>query len=226
MEIPVTTKAILWDMDGVLIDSLGLDLVVCNKLLKKYFGDAVEVSRSYIQSIFAYSVPEFWKMILEKVLRELSLPDAMEKYQNIIEEYERVRQAYPFQLCPGVKRVLDDARSRGLVQAVVSNNPTAQVREILSNVEIEDDFAIVVGNDVSVEQKELRKKPAPDTYLFAAAKVGIPSAQCVVVEDSIMGAEAGKAAGCFVVGVATGGATVDELKNLGNKVDRVYQSFT
>ncbi len=40
--IPIDTQAILWDMDGVLIDSLSLDLVVCNQLLKQHFGMSVK----------------------------------------------------------------------------------------------------------------------------------------------------------------------------------------
>lgn len=225
MKIPATTKAVLWDMDGVLIDSLGLDLSVVNELLKKYFGERVQLTREYIQSIFAFSVPDFWRMILEKVAKESGIAAAQESYAGIMSEYEAVRQKYSFQLCPEVREVLDAAREAGLKLAVVSNNPTAQVKEILGNVGIVEEFDFIVGNDVSVEQKSLRKKPAPDTYLFALQQLGVSADQCVVVEDSVIGAEAGKAAGCFVVGVATGGATYEELLKLGTIVDRVYESL-
>ena len=67
MEIPKETKAILWDMDGVLIDSLGHAVPLCNQLLKKYFGEEVSIPREFVRSVFAYHIPEFWKKILKEV---------------------------------------------------------------------------------------------------------------------------------------------------------------
>jgi len=149
----------------------------------------------------------------------------MKSYEVIIEEYQESRHTNRYQVCPGITQIVMDAREKGLRQAVVSNNPTKEIELILGNVGLGGLFDFVVGNDVRTEGGELRKKPAPDTYLFAARQLGIASSQCVVIEDSLIGAAAGKAAGCFVVGVATGGATMKELGELGNKIDKVYQSF-
>jgi beta-phosphoglucomutase-like phosphatase (HAD superfamily) len=65
--IPNNTKALLWDMDGVLLDTLGLDISLCNDILKQYFGESVNVSKQFIRSVFAYDPAGFWRMILRHV---------------------------------------------------------------------------------------------------------------------------------------------------------------
>lgn len=226
MEIPANTQAILWDMDGTLIDSLGLDLVVVNDLLKQHFADGVEFERGYIQSIFDLHVPQFWQTILDKVVTDFGAKDAKEKYEEILASYNSLRQNYRFELCDGVREILDDAKNRGLSQAVVSNNPVAHIEEILANVGILNEFRFIVGNDIEEAQKLLRKKPYPDPYIYAAKLVGFTPSKCAAVEDAINGVESAKSAGCFTIGVATGGATWEQLIRLGDKIDRVYSSFS
>ncbi|MEI9902337.1 MAG: HAD family hydrolase [Hyphomicrobium sp.] len=68
------------------------------------------------------------------------------------------------------------------------------------------------------------RKPAPDSYLSAAAQLQVKPEQCVVVEDSVIGATAGKAAGCFVIGVATGAASFEEL-SASHQVDAAIASL-
>jgi len=224
LELPSNIQAILWDMDGVLIDSLGLDVIICNKLVQKHIDSNITLSRDYIRSIFAYDVPTFIKLILEKIQNEYKIPNALEYYDQILEEYNTARQSEPFPVNPGINEILKDAKEKGLKQAIVSNNPTADVQEILDNCEIENVFDEVIGNDVEDGGKELQKKPAPDFYLLAAKKLDVEPKNCAVVEDSTIGTEAGYKAGCYVIGVATGSADTDELKE-SKTINIFYKSF-
>ena len=208
MSIPETTKAILWDMDGVLIDSLGLDVRVVNELLEKYLGQRAGLSREYIASIFAYSIPEFWRLIFEKMSAELGISSDGAFRDAVIGEYTALRQRYPFALIPGVTAALADARMGEIKNAVVSNNLIAQTKEILARTGIIDDFDLVVGNDSA---SGLKNKPAPDMYSYALAQLNVDPKNSVVVEDSLIGAEAGKRAGCFVVGTSSGSLTKEQL---------------
>ncbi len=225
VEIPATTKAILWDMDGVLIDSLGHAVPLCNQLLSTYFGGDVSVPREFVRLVFAFHIPEFWKKILHEVKERFKIDDVMMHYDAIVNEYQRARHVNRYQVCPGIDDILYATKKYDIRQAVVSNNPTNEIKLILENAGLVGVFDCVVGNDMYIHGNQLKKKPAPDSYLFAAQQLGVPADQCVVVEDSVIGVQAGKAAGCFVVGVATGGATFKELLSLGNKVDKVYTSF-
>lgn len=227
LEVPIDTKAILWDMDGVLIDSLGLDVRVVNDLLQKYFGERVSLSAEYIQSIFPIAVPEFWRMILKKTGRDFAIPKTLDRYKEILEEYKNTRQNYHFELCPGIRGIIEEAKRMRLSQLVVSNNPTRDVEEILRNAGILDFFTLIVGNDLEAEQKGLRKKPMPDTYDFAIKQTSFLPGNCVAIEDSDVGGMSAKAAGCYTIGVATGSATeaqLDKLKKIG-VLDSIYSSF-
>jgi HAD superfamily hydrolase (TIGR01509 family) len=213
-------KAILWDMDGVLLDTLGLDVTVCNDLVQQYFGNRVVLSKEFIRSIFAYHPPEFWRMILTFVERHFEIPGALHFLEEILPKYNEIRNNTVFKPNPGIIEILKSAKEQAIKCAVVSNNPINDVRQIISQAGLFDYFDHIIGNDI----RKLQKKPAPDTYLLAAELLGVSPEKCIVVEDSLLGAEAGHAAGCFTIGVCTGSADFDSLDScLWTKC--VYTSF-
>jgi HAD superfamily hydrolase (TIGR01509 family) len=214
--IPADTQAILWDMDGVLIDSLSLDLVVCNQLLEQHFCKHVTVSKQFINSIFAYDSQKFWELILAFVEKTYNIPEVMKPLDKILAAFNQARRNCVFELNPGILEIIKGAKS--LKMAVVSNNPTVDVEEILKRCGIVNYFDSVVGNDI----QKVAKKPAPDTYLLAAHLLGVNPEKCVVIEDSLIGAEAGYNAKCYTIGVATGGTEFDALEQW---AQYVYYSF-
>ena len=91
--------------------------------------------------------------------------------------------------------------------AVVSNNPEAEVVAITENSGILPLFDLVVGND----GKGRAKKPAPDSYVFAAQTLAVPISECAVIEDLVLGLNAGRAAGAYTIGVASGAESFAHL---------------
>ncbi len=213
-------QAVLWDMDGVLLDTLGLDVVVCNQLVKKYFGDRVDLSREYIRSIFAYHPPEFWRIILDFVKERFRVGEAPFYLDEMLLQYLEVRNNAVFEANPGIVEILKSAKEKGVKCAVVSNNLTEDIVQIVEQAGLSGYFDLIVGNDLG----KLAKKPAPDTYLYAAKTLNVSPEKCAVVEDSLLGAEAGRMAGCFTVGVCTGSADFKDLESC-PFTDRVYTSF-
>ena len=216
--IPVNTQAILWDMDGVLIDSLSLDLIVCNQFLAQHFGNHVSVSKHFIRSLFAYDSVKFWEIILTFVGKTYQISDVMKPYSKILEDFHDARHTCIFELNPGILQILQAARSMSLKMAVVSNNPTVDVKDILTRCAIIDYFDEIVGNDI----EKVAKKPAPDTYLLATRLLNVEPEKCVVIEDSLVGLEAGNNAKCYTIGVATGSANFEELEQ---EAQHVYTAF-
>lgn len=217
LHLPDNARAILWDMDGSLLDTLGLDVVLCNRLLQEKLDPSIVLDRDFIRSIFAYHPAEFWRRILAQVSDRYQLAESTLHFEEFLQPYNRVRNATAFEVLPGVREILTRARKSGLILATVSNNPTEDVRRILAQAGILDVMSHVIGNDIG----KLEKKPAPDSYLFAASQVGARPEECVVIEDSLIGLEAGRNAGCFTIGVATGSADVESLEESG-LADRVY----
>jgi HAD superfamily hydrolase (TIGR01509 family) len=220
IELPPASKALLFDMDGVLLDSLGLDLSLCGNLLHKHLGQEISLPKDFIRSIFAYHPAEFWQRIFSFVARQYKHTAATEVQAALLEEYNQARKTAVFPVNPGILTLLQGCKEQGLKRAVVSNNPTEDVQEILRQSEILEYFDTVVGNDV----EQLQPKPAPDTYIHAAQLLGLRPEQCVVLEDSLLGAEAGFRAGCFTIGVATGGSSFSDLEHCG-WTHRVYTAF-
>lgn len=103
---------------------------------------------------------------------------------------------------PASLAFIESARSHGYAMAVVSSSKNAP--EVLAAARIDDYFPVVVDGNVAASIG-LAGKPAPDTYSYGAELLGIPSRQCVVVEDAESGVRAG-AAGDFglVLGVDRG----------------------
>jgi len=103
----------------------------------------------------------------------------------------------------GSVRYVRAVRDAGLRRAVVS--ASANCREVLEAAGIEDLFEVRIDGIV-VEQRHLRGKPAPDTFLAAAAELGAQPEEAAVFEDALAGVEAGRAGNFgFVVGVDRAG---------------------
>lgn len=218
--LPDETQAVLFDMDGVLLDSLGLDFTLCNELLRKNLGREAQLSKDFIRSIFAYHPPEFWRRIFALIEEQDGIAAADAVRQTVLDEYNAARKEAVFPVNPGIVALLAACKEQRLKTAVVSNNPTEDVCNILSQSGIAEYFDLIVGNDLH----KLQPKPAPDTYIYAANMLEMLPGNCAVIEDSLLGAEAGGKAGCFVVGVATGGTSFADLE-ASEQTRRVYASF-
>lgn len=216
-------QIIFWDMDGVLIDSLGLDLQVINPMLEATYGPGYKVSREFIRSKFALAIPEF----IRDILLEVGRFDRSD-WKAMVQEYERLRVMATYALCPGAKDCLEQAKQFGFPQWVVSNNREADIEAILNQVGIRDYFSGVWGYD---SHPQIAKKPAPDIYwgAFEKAQLDFPEAlKYWVFEDSGVGVASAVAARASwkevpveVVGVATGGDYKADL----SAADRVLDSL-
>ncbi|MCK5720445.1 MAG: HAD-IA family hydrolase [Thiomargarita sp.] len=218
--IPVNTQAMLWDMDGVLIDSLSLDLIVCNQILEQYFGQGITISKPFIRSLFAYDSVKFWKIILETIENNFQIQETEIVLPDILKVFHQARHSCVFELHLGIIEILQVAQNQNVKMAVVSNNTRLDVEDILNRCNIAKYFDYIVGNDI----EKVAKKPAPDTYLLGAKLLGVDPKKCVVVEDSVVGANAGFQAQCHVIGVATGGDDFEVLIQ-SDYTQQVYNCF-
>jgi HAD superfamily hydrolase (TIGR01509 family) len=169
-----------------------------------------------ISAHFAYQLPEFWRRVLHDI--GLALPDT--EIDKLALEHERVRRNTAAPVHDAIPEILQAARVAGLAVGVVSNNPTADIEDMLVLAGLGDHMDVVIGTDAP----GFAAKPAPDPYLRAAEALGLPPERCVAVEDSLLGVESASRAGCYTVGVATGSASFDELTT-SPFVSRTYLDF-
>ncbi|HEV2999514.1 MAG TPA: HAD family hydrolase [Solirubrobacteraceae bacterium] len=215
LRLPDATRGLLLDLDGVLVDTLGLEAGAVDGILSRHVSGAPAIPFELLRSAFALPVPESWRAILAGLGIEAS--DAL--VEALTADLERVRVEGTPEVLPGVAEIVSAALAERLPVAVVSNNPSAHVAAILAATGLGDLGAVVVGND-----EGLPSKPAPDMYLEGARRLGLAAGDCAAVEDSLLGARAARLAGCFVVGVATGADDFAVLE-ASPDVDRAHATF-
>lgn len=217
LEIPDGTAALLFDMDGVVLDTLSLDLELAAKLLRPIVSHDFVLSHEVIRANFPYEIPEFWRRTALAVGHQVTEEEVL----RLTHELESSRESQPAPIHEGIVEILKEARAAGLRIGLVSNNPRQQIEAMIEMCGLGGTFDLLVGNDV----EGLKKKPAPDPYLEAARQFGVDPGQCVAVEDSILGAQSASEAGCYTVGVATGAADFRTLSDSEN-VAVCYTSFS
>lgn len=214
LDVPDGTAALLFDLDGVLLDSLSFDYEIVDTLLREECDFRVEVPRSVIRENFPLAIPDFWR----EISAACALGLTTEAISRLTEKHESHRRVATMAIHDGIPEIITAARNQNIPIGVVSNNPRREISKTLAGAGLSAD--VIVGND----EPGLRKKPAPDTYREAASRVGFHPTACVAVEDSLLGAEAASAAGCYTVAVATGANSFRELTK-SPYVSRCYMSF-
>lgn len=186
-------KAILFDMDGVLIDAKDWHYEALNKALG-LFG--IEISRYDHLATFD-GLPT--KMKLEMLSKRYYLPEQLHGFVN---EMKQVYTAEMINLnCHpqfNHEYALSKLHNQGYRIAVCSNSIRKTIEMMMDKAELTPYLDLIVSNE------DVKKaKPDPEMYLTAIKKFGFKPEECIVVEDNPNGIQAGKAAGATVLEVAT-----------------------
>jgi beta-phosphoglucomutase len=182
---------VIFDLDGVLVDTGWAHKQAWDDLAEK---EGFDISDDFFYSTFGMRNDQIIPMFAGPDIS----PAEIERLSQWKEQRYRDLIAKKLTLPPPVARLLADLKSNRFLLAVGSSAPKANLDLVLESVKINDYFdACVTGEEV------VEGKPAPETFLTAARKLGLPPARCAVVEDAVQGVEAGKAAGMPVVAVTT-----------------------
>lgn len=197
-------KAILFDMDGVLCDSEPLIAEAACRMFAERHG--VRVQPSDFHPFVGTGEDRYLGGVAEKYGVTLRRPDDKARV------YEIYLEIIPGRLrpLPGVREFIAAARAGGWRLAVATSADRIKLEGNLREIGLPPETfdAAVVGEDIE------RKKPAPDIFLLAARRVGVPPERCVVVEDAVSGVQAAKAAGARCLGL-TGTYTAEALRAAG-----------
>ncbi len=179
--------AVLFDNDGLTLDTEPIWTRAEEVLFARY---GVEFTMNHKRYILG-SAPAVAAVTLEEILGH---PGA----ELIDELYGLTLAAFAdgVEAMPGALELIGALGDAGIPIGLVSNSRRAFVDAAMAASGLDGTFAVtVVGEEVAAP------KPAPDTYLAAAAALGVDPAGCVVLEDSPTGVQAGRAAGMRTVGV-------------------------
>ena len=205
------TRAVIFDMDGVLVDSGAHHREAWKALLDELGVVPAE--------------PDYWRLTIGRpsveavpllLGRATSWAEAQRLAARKQDHYRRLAAGGPA-LVRGVTTFVTELATRSVPRAVATSASRRDVDALLTHAGLRDRFEIVVtAEDVR------RGKPDPEVYLLAARGLGVAPEHCLVFEDAVVGVQAARRAGMRTIGVSTA-HTETELRAAG--AERAVESF-
>jgi HAD superfamily hydrolase (TIGR01509 family) len=175
--------AVLWDLDGTIVDTEPLWMAAEHELAAAHGGVWTDEDAL---SLVGNSLIGSGQYIKDKLGLSMSAEDVVdhlvERLSSALREHVEWR--------PGARELIEALDAAGVPQALVTMSYAAIADPIAAVLPFR---AVVTGDAVS------RPKPFPDPYLLAAEKLGVDPSMCLAIEDSITGAASANAAGCDVL---------------------------
>jgi HAD superfamily hydrolase (TIGR01509 family) len=182
-------RAVIFDLDGVLADSEPWWNEIDKKLLAEY---GVTYRGEYHSNVLGVSyriAVEFYKKAFHL---SASTDELMRRRAEIAIDFFANRVG----LFPSAKEVLQELRRMNLRLALATSSVSASARPFLDRHQLTAFFDVIVtGDEIG------RGKPAPDIYLRASDKLGVPANECLIIEDALSGIAAAKAANMRVAAI-------------------------
>jgi HAD superfamily hydrolase (TIGR01509 family) len=181
--------AVLWDMDGTLIDSEPYWLLSETRLANDYGSNWSSADGHQLIGMNLY---ESSKLLRAKFsIADLSDQDIIDRLTGDV--VAQLRRALPWR--PGALELLTELKARGIKTALVTMSMRNMAQLVADQIEFAAFDAIVAGDEV------INGKPHPEPYLRACEALGVDPRDTVALEDSNTGARSAIAAGCLTIGI-------------------------
>ena len=184
-------KAVLWDIDGTLIDSADHHWRSWRETM---LAEGIEISRPQFLATFGQRNDA----IIPAWLGDQATPKAIRRIGEVKEEhYRRLVRQHGVAATPGAEDWVRRLHGDRWLQAIASSAPRLNIETVLEVLGLGNFFDAIVS-----AENVVNGKPDPEVFLTAAKRLRCPPAQCIVVEDAPAGVEAAKRAGmrCIAIG--------------------------
>lgn len=182
-------QGLIFDMDGVLIDSEPLHLLAYQELLASW---SIAYTEQDNRELLGRKELDCAKILIKRYNLEVPAEKLVQKKEAIVERLLKAQSSEQ----PGVSSALSAAKNLGLPMAVASSATLATINLVVDTLSIRSFFnALASGEEVE------HGKPAPDVFLLAAQRLRVEPSRCLVIEDTFNGVLAAKAAGMQCIAV-------------------------
>ncbi|NMB60825.1 MAG: HAD family phosphatase [Chloroflexi bacterium] len=181
---------IIWDMDGVLIDTADAHFHAWQQALFPY---QVDFTRQYFDDTFGINndslLADIFGEKLDRVTLEVISRQKEELYRDAIKK--------EFKIYAGVINLLRDCQAAGFKQAIASSAPMENIAAVMQLSTLRPYF------DQIISSAQMASKRNPEAYLAATTALKLQPANCLVIEDSLLGIEGAKKAGTKCIAIAS-----------------------
>ncbi len=203
-------QAVIFDMDGVIVDSEYHWRKEEEKLFSRIF---IGVTKEELDITVGMNIRGILEMFKEKLDPNTTREDFFTEFNRLALDIYSNKVV----MNSGIKDLLDRISQKGIPIALASSSRNKWVDIVIDRFSIRDYFRhIVTANDVN-----FKAKPAPDIYLLTAEKLGIPPHLCVAIEDSMHGVSSAKDAGMFCIGYNGGSHENQDI----SRADMIVKDF-
>ncbi|MDP3180911.1 MAG: HAD family phosphatase [Bacteroidota bacterium] len=178
-------KALIFDMDGVLVDSEPFHVEIEKQ---QFLLNQLPISDEEHHRYMGVASDVMWKEIAKRHSLNVSVEEITE--QNRIESTRFFTELQEIPVMPELPELLERLKQKNYPMAVASSSFPEIIELILKRTGLRKYFQVVVSS-----QEAGKSKPEPDVFLLAAQKLKVPPHDCLVIEDSKNGIKAAKAAG-------------------------------
>ena len=183
-------EAVIFDMDGVIIDSEPLYFQIQEEL----FNDlGFTVSNSEYDTFIGAGMKLMWERLCSKHNIQFTVAELIIMNNEVI--YNSFNNSDTLQTIDGFISFLTSIKAMGMKTAVASSTSKKIINVILSKLGIIDEFDIIVSSE-----EVFKGKPEPDIFIEAAKRLNIDPGKCIVIEDSTNGVKAAVKAGMKCIG--------------------------
>ena len=195
-------RGVIFDMDGLMFDTERLATVLWNQV-----GDElrIDMTEEFLDSFRGQNPTAIRNAFLQRFGREFDFDGCMGRKDELQHRYIE-EKGVP--LKEGLPELLEYLKGQDIRMAVATSTQQSLAEKMLKIAGVYEYFdAVAYGNKVK------RSKPFPDIFQKAAEDLGVPMRECLVLEDSISGVQAGKAAGVYIIHIPDVVVVPEEVKD-------------
>jgi len=182
-------KAVIFDMDGVIIDSEPLHALADNQILN---DSGITTPEGYFDRFAGWTNQSMW----EEIMKDYELPLSLERISELQLPLKiNLLQEGDYKPIKGIIELMEEIKDLGLPMAIASSSPVQFIEAVLEKLSLRKYVKYWLSGE-----EVINSKPAPDIFLRVAEVLMVDPAECLVIEDSSSGVTAAKRAGMLCIG--------------------------
>jgi HAD superfamily hydrolase (TIGR01509 family) len=205
-------KAVIFDMDGVIIDSEPLHAIADNQILK---DSGITAPEGYFDRFAGWTNQSMW----EEIMKDYDLPISLERISELQLPLKiNLLQEGDYKPIKGIIELMEEIKDLGLPMAIASSSPVQFIEAVLEKLSLRKYVKYWLSGE-----EVINSKPAPDIFLRVAEVLNVDPGECLVIEDSSSGVTAAKRAGMKCIGYQNINSGNQDLSAADQIVDNIQK---